>query len=166
MVRSGWHWRCHWQWTPITFETMVWGRGREPGWLRSLVPPSPVMPPALGRLSGCLLVIRTIVSEHIFWRGSSLGIKLKRLLGQWIHRGTSWSSCLYSIIWYSLGQWPFCPLVLSLGWEWGRPIFLPMSPAPVRRNAASLASSTLRPSPLNVSHRKVLPYLGWSLLPQ
>ena len=109
-VRLGWHWRCHWQWTPITFETTVWGRGREPGWLRSLVPPSPVMPLASGRLSGCSLVIRTVVSGHIFWMGISLGIQLKRLLGQWIRPGTSWSSHLYSIIWYILGNGPFALL--------------------------------------------------------
>ena len=146
-VRPGWHWRCHWQWTSITFKTTVWGRGREPGWLRSLVPLNSIMPLATGRPLRCLLVIRTIVSGYIFQRGSSSGIKLKRLLGWQIHPGMSWSPHLYSIIQHILGNGPFALLYChwvgsEVGW------FSYHIPAPVRKNVASLASSTLRPSPI------------------
>ena len=72
-------------------------------------------PQPWGRLSGCLLVVRTVVSGHIPRWGSPLGIKLKRLLGWWIYSGTSRSPHLHSIIQYSLGNGPFSPLVLSLG---------------------------------------------------
>ena len=64
------------------------------------------MPLALGRLSGCSFIFRTIVYRHVsMWRGTR-GIKLKRLLGWQIYSGMSWSSCFYSIIQYGLGNGP------------------------------------------------------------
>ena len=71
--------------------------------------------PASGRPLGCLLVIRTIVSGHIFWRGSPLGIKLKEAVGLADSPGDI--QVPLPLLYYpiQLGQWPFCPLVLSLG---------------------------------------------------
>ena len=95
---------------------MVWGRGKGT-WVTKVAGPS-ISYYAPGPREGCQwcsLVIRTKVSGHIFWRGSSLGIKFKRQLGQWIHPGDVpvISPLLYYLI--QIGQWPFCPLVLSLG---------------------------------------------------
>ena len=105
-VQSRWHQRCHGYWTSITFETMVWGRGRELGWPRSLVPLSPIMPLTSGRPSGFSFIVRTAVYKYISGRGGPRSIKLERLLGQWVNLGTSWSSHFYSIIRYSLGNGP------------------------------------------------------------
>ena len=52
-------------------------------------------------------VVRTTISRCIFQRGTPRGIEPKGLLGQWIHTGMSGSSCLNSMIWYSLSNGPF-----------------------------------------------------------
>ena len=70
VVRSGWHWRCHWWWTPITLETTVWGWWRKCRWLRPLVSLSPIAFLASRGLMGWLWIVRTTISRHIFWRES------------------------------------------------------------------------------------------------
>ena len=119
-VRSGCHWRC-WQHTLITLEATVWGRWRKARWQRPLVPPSPIVFSASRGPMRCSLIVRTAISRHMFWRGSSLGIEPEGLLGQQIHMGMSHSPCLYSLIRYSLSNGPFallnCHWVSSeVGW--------------------------------------------------
>ena len=48
-------------------------------------------------------------------------------LGQQIYLGMPRSSGFYLIIWNGLGYSSFYLPVMSYGWWWGRPIFLPMS---------------------------------------
>ena len=154
-VQLRWHWRCHGQWTPVTLETMVWGKGRELGWLRSLVPSSPITSLGSRRPSGCLFIIRTIVYRHVSRWGGPWGDKLKRLLGLQIYMGTSRSPCFQSIIWYSLGNGHSDLLYWSLGWQWDRPIFLPRSQLLWGGMWHPLPHLPLDPPPSNASHRKV-----------
>ena len=56
---------------------------------------------------GCLWIVRTTVSRHIFWGRYPLGIELEGLLGWQIHTGMPQSPCLYSIVRYCLTYGPF-----------------------------------------------------------
>ena len=125
-VRLGWHWRCHWQWTSITFKTMVWGGGKWT-WVTKVAGPSisyyaPGLRKAIRVFVGC--------QNHSLWphflEGKSFGYETKKAVGPVdLPRDIQVPlPLLYYLIW--LGQWPFCPLVLSLGQQWGRLIFLPM----------------------------------------
>ena len=94
------------------------------------------------------LIVGTNIPRGVFPRGISWIIKSKWLLGWQIHTWVPQPSCLHLMISHGLGDRVGSKVA-------GFPTHIP---TPVSRNAASLVSSKVRPTPVNVFHKKELPY--------
>ena len=123
------------------------GEGKGNLGVGTLVSPSPITFLASRGMTGCLGIVRTAIYTQVFQWGGSVGIKLEGLLGQQIGMLTSQPPHLYPIIRYSLSNGPFAFLNCHrVGSEVGS--FPTQVPTPMRRNAASLALSSFRSSPI------------------
>ena len=163
-IRHGHHQGSHQQWAPVTLKPTVQGNQWEPRWWKPLVSPMSIMVLTPWGLTWQWLMVGATIPRGILYEGTSWMVKPEGLLGQQIYTWMPQPPHLYAEVCYGQGN---CSSTFLNCHGIGRKVGWFPNPCTLLQWVEMWhlwPHLWLGPLPVNIFHRKELPYPGLSPL--